>query len=143
MSSDASCPPGGKASRGDGKAHACIVAAALLVTVSELLLKKGADSVSASGSEPSWLGFAGLLSGWVWLAIACYIASFWFWMKALCRLPLSVAYSVANLEHALIPLGAWWFLGERVGGMRWAGIGLVLVGVWIIVKPLARMQEDL
>ena len=143
MNSEASRPAGGKGARRDGWAHASIVAAALLVTASEILLKKGADTVSASVAEPSWLGFAGLLSGWVWAAIGCYVASFYFWMKALCRLPLSVAYSVANLEHALIPIGAWGFLGERIGGIRWVGIGLVLIGVWIIVKPLARMQEDL
>ena len=107
---------------------------AALVTVSELLLKKGAMAAAAAPA-PSWLawtGLAALSSGWVVAAIVCYLLSFINWLYVLRTVPLHVAYPVTNLSHALIPLGAWFFLGERFGPLRAGGIALIIVGTWFI-----------
>jgi undecaprenyl phosphate-alpha-L-ara4N flippase subunit ArnF len=109
---------------------------AALVTVSELLLKKGA-LVTASSEAPRWLswtGVAALGSGWVLAGIVCYLLSFVNWLFVLRSVPLHVAYPVTNLSHALIPLGAWLFLGERFGPVRAAGIALIIVGTWFVAR---------
>ncbi|MBV8879814.1 MAG: EamA family transporter [Planctomycetaceae bacterium] len=119
----------------DAPLHLALNAA--LVTVSELLLKKGA-LVSAGSSAPRWLsrtGLAALGSGWVLAGILCYLLSFANWLYLLRRVPLYIAFPVTNLSHALIPLGAWIFLGERFGYARAAGIVLIVTGTWFIVRP--------
>lgn len=115
---------------------------AALVTVSELLLKKGALA-SANAPAPRWLtqtGLAALGSWWVLAGIFCYLLSFINWLYVLRRVPLYVAYPVTNLSHALIPLGAWVFLGERFGPARGVGIASIIVGTWFIVRPPDRKE---
>jgi len=108
---------------------------AALVTVSELLLKRGA--MEPVGNLPRWLaasGLASLGSGWVLAGILCYIASFANWLYILRSVPLHIAYPVTNLSHALIPICAWILLGERFGWGRAAGITLILLGTAFIAR---------
>jgi drug/metabolite transporter (DMT)-like permease len=117
----------------------------LLVTASELLLKRGAMSTPHAPGSP-WLdslGIATLGSGWVWAGIACYVVSFLNWLYILRWLPLSIAFPLASTVHALIPLGAWLFLGETLGPVRWGGIVLILAGIWFIAEPMMRAEEAL
>ena len=110
---------------------------AALVTISELLLKKGALA-SAAAPVPRWLSWTGLAalgSGWVVAGIFCYLLSFANWLYLLRTVPLHIAFPVTNLSHALIPLGAWMLLGERFGPARAAGIALIIAGTWFVVRP--------
>ena len=117
----------------------------LLITASELLLKRGAMATTQVSGSP-WLdsfGVATLGSGWVWAGIACYIVSFVNWLHILRWVPLSIAFPLSSVAHALIPLGAWLFLGETLGPERWCGIALILAGIWCISEPLMRAEEAL
>lgn len=114
---------------------------ALLVTVSELLMKKGA-SVSAAGPVP-WLGIAALGSYWTWLGIITYVLSFASWVHVLRFIPLGLAYALINVVHVLIPLGCWVFLHEAISTRRWAGISLVVAGLVMVVRPVAKAEEKL
>jgi drug/metabolite transporter (DMT)-like permease len=117
----------------------------LLVTASELLLKRGAMATLHAPGLP-WLdslGIGTLGSGWVWAGIACYIVSFLNWLYILRWLPLSIAFPLASTVHALIPLGAWLFLGETLGPVRWGGIGLIVMGIWFIAGTLTHAEETL
>ena len=115
---------------------------AMLVTTSELLLKKGALAATA-GPAPAWIAWTGvpaLGSVWVLAGIACYLLSFVNWVYVLRVVPLYIAFPVTNLSHALIPLGAWVLLGERFGPVRAAGIALILVGTWFVARPASRRE---
>ena len=117
----------------------------LLVTASELLLKRGALATPHTPGSV-WLeslAFATLGSGWVWAGIACYVVSFVNWLYILRWLPLSIAFPLASTVHALIPLGAWLFLGEALGPLRWGGIALIVAGIWFIAEPMIRAEEAL
>jgi undecaprenyl phosphate-alpha-L-ara4N flippase subunit ArnF len=110
---------------------------AALITISELLLKKGALAVAAVEVPRwlSWTGVAALGSGWVVAGIFFYLLSFVNWLHLLRTVPLHIAFPVTNLSHALIPLGAWVLLGERFGPARATGIALIVVGTWFVVRP--------
>ena len=116
-----------------------LVLGALLVTASELLLRRGAAAVPDLG----WTGILGLTSGWVWISVLCYIGSFVCWLHVLKQLPLVVAFNLMNVVHVLVPLGSALFLHEHISLLRAAGIVLVLVGVWTIAKPLVMLEEKL
>ncbi len=125
--------------------YLCLALNGLLVTASELLLKRGAMATTQVSGSP-WLdslGVATLGSGWVWAGIACYIVSFVNWLHILRWVPLSIAFPLASVVHALIPLGAWLFLGETLGPGRWCGIALIVAGIWRIAEPLTRAEETL
>ena len=96
-----------------------IAIGALLVTASELLLKKGAMN-------------GALASGWTWLGILTYLLSFASWLYVLKHLPLSVAFALINVVHVLVPLGAWSLLGESISPRRWVGIACVLCGTVLV-----------
>ena len=113
------------------------------VFVSELLLKRGASEVAAPDSAFSWTGINGLASPLVWWAILLIIASFISWLYVLRYIPLSMAYPLSRVVDILVPLGCWIFLGERISALRWGGIALVVIGLALVVKPIAKMEERL
>jgi undecaprenyl phosphate-alpha-L-ara4N flippase subunit ArnF len=106
-----------------------IACGAVTVTLSELLLKAGAEATKESAGI---FGVAALASVWTWLGIGAYIFSFVAWINALRYLPVALAYSLINITHVLVPMAAWAVRGEVVSGMRWAGISLVLVGATLV-----------
>jgi multidrug transporter EmrE-like cation transporter len=106
---------------------------------SQIFLKLGADQ----GIKDTIFGIAGLRSGWVWLGILCLIVSLASWLYSLRFVPLNVAYNLAGLLHALVPIACWLFLGEKINLVRWGGILCVLAGVYVIARPVIRMEERL
>ena len=116
---------------------------AILVTASELLLKAGATQTARAHGSVGLLGIAALASWWTWLGIVTYVLSFVSWIHVLRLLPLSVAFPLINVVHVLVPLAAWMFLGEAIPARRWAGIVLVVIGIAMIVRPVAAAEEKL
>ena len=43
----------------------------------------------------------------------------------------------------MIPLSSWLVLGESISLTRWFGIALVLIGLAIVARPVARLEEKL
>ena len=120
-----------------------LVLSVILVTVSELLLKRGAAETATPQQTWSWTGVSGLASPWVWCAIVLIILSFVTWLHVLRYLALSVAFPLSNAVYVLVPLCSWLFLGESISATRWCGIALVLIGLVVVAKPVARLEERL
>ncbi len=113
------------------------------VLASELLLKRGASDVADPTSPLSWTGVNGLTSPLVWWAILLILASFVSWLYVLKYIPLSVAFPLSRVVDVLVPLCCWIFLGEMISSRRWCGIALVIIGLAIVAKPVARLEEKL
>ena len=117
---------------------------ALLVTAAEIFIKVGAThTATAVGAPTEWLGVSGLMSWWVWLGILCTILSFISWLYVLKHIPLSIAFPISNVVHALVPVGSWLFLAEAISLRRWCGIAVVFVGLVIVSKPVSSLEEKL
>jgi drug/metabolite transporter (DMT)-like permease len=115
----------------------------ICVFASELLLKRGASATANLMKSWSWTGIGGLASPLVWLAIIFVIISFISWLYVLKYIPLSVAFPLSRVVDALVPLGSWIFLGETISTLRWCGIGLVVIGLAVVARPVACMEERL
>ena len=113
------------------------------VIVSEFLLKLGATDIAEPDSAFSWTGINGLASPLVWWAILLIIASFISWLYVLRYVPLTVAYPLSRIVDVLVPLGCWIFLGELISALRWCGIALVIIGLALVAKPVAQIEERL
>ncbi len=112
------------------------------VLFSELLLKRGA-SETASATSWSWTGVNSLASPLVWWGILLVIASFLSWLYVLKYIPLTIAFPLSRVVDVLVPLSCWIFLGETISARRWCGIALVVIGLAVVAKPVARLEERL
>ncbi len=113
------------------------------VTASELCLKRGATESISTTSPWGWTGLAGLTSPVIWIGIVLIILSFVGWLYVLKHLPLSVAFPASQAVHVLVPISSWLILGELISPTRWCGIALVLLGLAVVAKPVAQLEEKI
>jgi drug/metabolite transporter (DMT)-like permease len=115
----------------------------ICVLVYELLQKRGATETANLSQTWSWTGITALVSPMVWLAMLLMIVSLLSWLHVLRYIPLSIAFPLSRVVDVLIPLGCWVVLGENISPRRWCGIALVIVGLMLTAKPVARLEEKL
>jgi drug/metabolite transporter (DMT)-like permease len=115
----------------------------ICVLVYELLQKRGASETANLSQTWSWIGVTALTSPFVWVAMLLMIVSLLSWLYVLRYIPLSVAFPLSRVVDVLIPLGCWIVLGENISPRRWCGIALVIVGLMLTAKPVARLEEKL
>jgi multidrug transporter EmrE-like cation transporter len=120
-----------------GPQLALILTGVLLNAVAQLLLKAGAGTLAGVELRASnALLIAGrLLSSMPILAgLTCYVLSVVVWILALARVEVSVAYPMLSIGYVINALAAWWLFGENLTGARLAGIGVILLGVWLVAR---------
>lgn len=108
----------------------------LLATGGQLLLKAGMDATGVQVAlHPAALLelVRTVLGSWrLLLGFAAFATSSLFWLTALSRLPLSVAYPVVSLSYVIILGASVVLLGERPTLTTWTGALLVMAGVALI-----------
>ena len=113
-----------------------LVLSILLATTGQLLLKAGMDATGATVAlQPRALLelVRTIVGSWrLLLGFVAFASSSLFWLAALSRVPLSVAYPVVSLSYVLILASAWVLLGERPSLTTMAGALLVMAGVALI-----------
>jgi drug/metabolite transporter (DMT)-like permease len=70
---------------------------------------------------------------WILLGVAVLIVEVLLYSGALRFLAVSTAFPITSLSFVMVTLLSRWLLGERVTPLRWAGVGLILVGTSLIV----------
>jgi multidrug transporter EmrE-like cation transporter len=120
--------------------YVAIALSVVLDACAQVLLKIGSDHSVAGGSI---FGIAGLQSGWVWLGIVAMVTSFGSWIYSLRFVPLGIAANLTGATHVLVPLICWTMMGEQIHAKRWLGICLVIAGVFIIARPLMKVEEEM
>ena len=103
-----------------------IFVAVVLGTAAQLLLKAGTNATP--------VGLALAFEPRILAGIGCYAVSLIVWILALSKTPVSMAYPMVSLGFALNAALAWWLLDEAVTPMRMAGIGVIIVGVFLVAK---------
>ncbi len=109
----------------------------LLNAGAQLLLKAGVRPLGELEFHLSTLAttLAKVAMQWPIVAgLGCYVVSVVIWIVALSRVEVSIAYPLLSLGYVVNALAAWWLFGEALGPMRWAGIGIILVGVLVVAR---------
>ena len=119
--------------------HLHLALTIVFVTISEIFLKAGAATSTPEARD--WLGTASLGSSQVWIGTVLFVASSVTWIITLRKMPLYLAFMLCSIIHVTIPLCSWLILREHISPQRWAGIALVLSGVWVIARPASRIEE--
>jgi multidrug transporter EmrE-like cation transporter len=98
----------------------------LLNAGAQLLLKAGTNAVPlgpALAIEPHILG-----------GLACYVVSVVVWIAALSKVPVSIAYPMLSIGYIVNAFAAWYLFGEALSPMKLAGIGVIVLGVFMVAR---------
>lgn len=77
--------------------------------------------------------FRAMRVGWMWIGIGLMALAFFSLLGALSLDNVSFVIPVTALSYAAGALGGRFFLGERVGPQRWAGVAIVCLGVALVI----------
>jgi multidrug transporter EmrE-like cation transporter len=86
--------------------------------------------------EGTVLAPAAPFTSWTYiLAIVCFASNLACYSLALRSLKLSLAYPLmVSLGYLVILSVQYLMFGERLSALQYAGVGLILVGVWFVVR---------
>ena len=116
---------------------ALILTGVMLNAAAQLLLKAGSRVIAGM---PFSLANAGTLLERVAFnppilgGLICYAISVMVWILALSRVDVSVAYPMLSVGYVVNALAAWLLFSEVLGPTRLAGIGVIIVGVWLVAR---------
>lgn len=114
---------------------------ALLLAMKQLAPLLGAV-VSAGDLAGAWAALPAIAaSPYLWLAALAMACSFVIWMTVLAQLDLSVAFPLGSVSFLVVPLLSSLVLHEHVPPLRWAGFGLVAVGIVALSIGAKRSGE--
>ncbi len=105
---------------------AALLASVALGALGQVLFKLG---VRGGAPLPT-----ALASPFVVLGALAYAASTLFWLQALSRLPLSVAYPFLSLNFVLVPLAGHLLFREPLSAPQLAGCLLIAAGVAFLYR---------
>lgn len=118
-------------------AFALILAGVLLNAVAQLALKAGVSELGVIGLEAgqAWPVATQLLrEPWLWLGLGCYGISVIVWILALSRVEVSIAYPMLSIGYVVNALAAWALFGESLSAGKLTGIGIIIVGVYVLAR---------
>lgn len=108
-----------------------------LAVTGQLLLKKGMLKVGVFSFQMSDIFpyFLNVLSNlYVLFGLVSYVVSAFVWLVVLSLVPLSFAYPIVSTGYILVALFSWLFLGESIPLIRWVGIFVIYLGVFLISR---------
>jgi drug/metabolite transporter (DMT)-like permease len=107
--------------------YGALLAMVALTCFGQVMMKLGAVRVDYGGGAVRLLrSFANRYV--LWGAAATLCAPF-FYIFALTRIDLAVAFSFTGLNYVAVLAASRWFLRERVHAWQWAGVALICAGV--------------
>jgi len=99
-----------------------------------VLLNAGAQLLLKAGTNAEPLGLRLAIEPHILAGLACYVVSVVVWVVALSKVPVSMAYPMLSIGYVVNAIAAYYWLGEAVSPMRLAGIGVIIVGVFIVAR---------
>lgn len=109
----------------------------LLNAAAQLLLKAGTNAVGHFAFDKTNI----LPVGWqlatephILGGLTCYVVSVVVWIMALSRVEVSIAYPMLSIGYVVNAVAAYYLFGEAVTPMRLIGIGIIILGVYIVAR---------
>ena len=109
----------------------------LLNAGAQLLLKAGTNSIGVfafSSDNLVPVGWKLATEPHIIGGVGCYVISVIVWILALSRVEVSIAYPMLSIGYVVNALAAWYLFGEAVTLTRLAGIGIIIIGVYIVAR---------
>ena len=116
---------------------ALVLTGVMLNAAAQLLLKAGARAIAGVGFSVAngWtLAERIALNPPILAGLALYAVSVVVWILALSRVEVSIAYPMLSIGYIVNALAGWLLFSEAVSAARVAGIGVIIVGVWLVAR---------
>jgi multidrug transporter EmrE-like cation transporter len=114
-----------------------ILAGVLLNAVAQLSLKAGTNALGVIGiskGQTLSLIFGVATQPYIIGGLTCYVFSVAIWIVALSRVAVSVAYPMLSIGYVVNAFAAWYLFGEVLSISKLAGIGIIIVGVYVVSR---------
>jgi len=114
-----------------------VLTGVLLNAAAQLLLKAGTNTIghfAFSRENILPVGWQLATEPHIFGGLTCYVISVVVWIMALSRVEVSIAYPMLSIGYVVNAAAAWWLFGEAVSLTRLAGIGIIIVGVYIVAR---------
>lgn len=113
-----------------------IMAAVILVVVGQTLAKLGMQSLGNIDTSRGLAAFylKVFLNPYIITGTVLYGSAVFFWLYVLSKAELSFAYPFLALTYVLVILAAWLILGESIPILRWVGLLVICIGVFLVAK---------
>jgi multidrug transporter EmrE-like cation transporter len=109
----------------------------LLNAGAQLLLKAGTNAVGAfeySGANILPVGIKLATEPHIIGGLGCYVISVVVWILALSRVEVSIAYPLLSVGYVVNAVAAYYLFGEAVTPLRLVGIGVIILGVFLVAR---------
>jgi multidrug transporter EmrE-like cation transporter len=116
---------------------ALVLTGVMLNAAAQLLLKAGSRAISgvAISFANGWtLAERIALNPPILAGLACYVISVVFWILALSRVDVSIAYPMLSIGYIVTAMAGWLLFSEAVSATRVAGIFIIIAGVWLVAR---------
>lgn len=116
---------------------ALILTGVLLNAAAQLLLKAGTNAIGHFEFHLENLipiGVKVAFQPYILGGLSCYVISVVVWILALSRVQVSMAYPMLSIGYVVNAIIAYYWFGEDVSVMRLAGIGIIILGVYIVAR---------
>lgn len=127
------------------KTYTFVLFIVLFSPLGNVLLSKGMKGV---GSAKNWAAsdlvhifFRIISSGYIWMGIACLLTFFVAYMLVLTWADYSYVQPASSFAYAVVATLGYFLLGEAVPPLRWMGIFVICVGVFIVGHTHPRTTE--
>ena len=112
--------------------------AIILLSAGQTLMKAGLNAIGGISLADGPMGFLKLFqTPWVIVGFVCYGLSSILWLDVLSKLDFSLAFPMVGLTYIFTLLIGRFFFGEAVGWERVVGVGLILGGVFFLIRSSA------
>ena len=116
---------------------ALVLTGVLLNAAAQLMLKAGTNAIGAfqfSTANLAPIGWKVATQPFILGGLACYAVSVVVWILALSRVEVSIAYPMLSVGYVVNAVAAYFLFGEAVGVQRLVGIGIIILGVYIVAR---------
>lgn len=104
---------------------------------------KGVESLnSAKASDIVPIASEVLSSGYLWLGISCLLGFFIVHMLLLTWADYSYVQPATSLSYLSISVLSYFVLGERISPLRWMGVTVICLGVFLVGRTPPSTTED-
>jgi drug/metabolite transporter (DMT)-like permease len=127
------------------KTYCMILIMVVFGPLGNVLLGKGMKNV---GSAVSWapselphIIASVLTSGYIWLGISSLLTFFVAYMLILSWADFSYVQPASSVALLVVALLGYFYLGERIAPLHWAGIAVICLGVFVVGNTPPRTTE--
>jgi drug/metabolite transporter (DMT)-like permease len=103
----------------------------LLLVIGQVFWKLSVNKISSWDLHAFQLV---LLSPYFWFGAVLYGIATVCWLYVLSKMPLSVAYPFQSISYVIGAVLAYFIFKENITAQHWIGIGIIIIGVFIISK---------